>query len=83
MNIQPYIILNNIDSRTISGLLISSLAPISKPLVRTQVETVDGRSGDIVTPLGFSAYDKVIKISDPLRDKVTSPVAVIVIIGLE
>ena len=62
MNIQPYIILNNIDSRTISGLLISSLAPISKPLVRTQVDTVDGRDGDIVTPLGFSAYDKVIKI---------------------
>ena len=62
MNIQPYIILNNIDSRTISGLLISSLAPISKPQVRTQIETVDGRSGDIVTPLGFSAYDKVIKI---------------------
>ena len=62
MNIQPYIVLNNIDSRTISGLLISSLAPISKPLVRTQVETVDGRSGDIVTPLGYSAYDKVITI---------------------
>lgn len=62
MNIQPYIILNNIDSRTISGLLISSLAPISKPQVRTQVETIDGRSGDIVTPLGFSAYDKVISI---------------------
>ncbi len=62
MNIQPYIILNNKDSRTISGLLISSLAPISKPQVRTQVETVNGRSGDIVTPLGFSAYDKVIKI---------------------
>lgn len=62
MNIQPYIILNNVDSRTISGLLISSLAPISKPLVRTQVEEIDGRSGDIVTPLGYSAYDKVIKI---------------------
>ena len=62
MNIQPYIILNNIDSRTISGLLISSLAPISKPLVRTQVEEIDGRSGDIVTPLGYSAYDKVITI---------------------
>ena len=62
MNIQPYIILNNIDSRTITGLLISSLAPISKPLVRTRVETVDGRSGDIVTPLGYSAYDKVITI---------------------
>lgn len=62
MNIQPYIILNDIDSRSIRGLLISSLAPISKPQVRTQVETVDGRSGDIVTPLGFSAYDKVITI---------------------
>ena len=62
MNIQPYLILNGIDSRSITGLLISSLAPISKPLVRTQVETVDGRDGDIVTPLGYSAYDKVIKI---------------------
>lgn len=61
-NIQPYIILNDIDSRTISGLLISSLPPISKPQVRTQVETVDGRDGDLVTPLGFSAYDKVITI---------------------
>jgi phage-related protein len=62
VNIQPYIILNGIDSRTITGLLISSLAPISKPQVRTQVETIDGRSGDIVTPLGYSAYDKVITI---------------------
>ena len=62
MNIQPYIILNNKDSKTIRGLLISSLAPISKPQVRTQIETVDGRDGDIVTPLGFSAYDKVITI---------------------
>lgn len=62
MNIQPYIVLNNKDSRQIIGLLISSLAPISKPQVRTQVETVDGRDGDIVTPLGFAAYDKVITI---------------------
>jgi phage-related protein len=42
--------------------LISSLPPISKPQVRTQVEVIDGRSGDIVTPLGFSAYDKPVKI---------------------
>ena len=62
MNIQPYIVLNNKDSRQIKGLLVSALAPISKPQVRTQVETVDGRDGDIVTPLGFSAYDKVITI---------------------
>ena len=62
MNIRPYIIINNVSSQTIQGLLISELAAISKPRVRTQVETVDGRSGDIVTPLGFEAYDKVIKI---------------------
>ena len=62
MNIQPYIILNNKDSRSIKGLLILSLPPISKPRVRTQIEEIDGRSGDIVTPLGFSAYDKPVKI---------------------
>ena len=62
MNIRPHIIINNVSSQTIQGLLISELAAISKPRVRTQVETVDGRSGDIVTPLGFEAYDKVIKI---------------------
>ena len=62
MNIRPYIILNGVSSQSIQGLLISELAPISKPQVRTQVETVDGRDGDLVTPLGFSAYDKVITI---------------------
>lgn len=62
MNIRPYIIINNVSSQSVKGLLISELAPISKPQIRTQVETVDGRDGDIVTPLGFSAYDKVIKI---------------------
>lgn len=62
MNIRPYIIINDINSQSINGLLISELAPISKPQVRTQVETVDGRDGDIVTPLGFAAYDKPIKI---------------------
>lgn len=61
-NIQPYIILNGTDSRTITGLLISALPPISKPLQRTLVDVVDGRDGDINTPLGFSAYDKVITI---------------------
>lgn len=62
MNIQPYIILNNKDSRSIKGLLISSLPPISKPPIRTRIETVDGRDGDIVTTLGYEAYDKPIKI---------------------
>lgn len=57
-----YIILNNKNSNTISGLIIQELAPISKPLQRTQVETIDGRDGDIVTPLGYAAYNKKIKI---------------------
>lgn len=62
MNIRPFIVINDINSQSIQGLLISELAPITKPQVRTRIETVDGRDGDIVTPLGFEAYDKVVKI---------------------
>lgn len=57
-----YIILNGKDSRYIDGLLIQELPPISKPKIRTEVEEIDGRDGDIVTPLGYSAYDKELKI---------------------
>lgn len=57
-----YIILNNKSSNDINGLIIQELAPISKPQQRTQVETIDGRDGDIVTPLGYAAYNKKIKI---------------------
>lgn len=59
---RPYIVINGISSKTISGLLIQSLPPISKPKVRTSVEEIDGRDGDIVTVLGYSAYDKEIQI---------------------
>lgn len=57
-----YVILNGVNSNTITGLIISSLPPITKPLMRTNIETIDGRDGDIVTKLGYSAYDKTIKI---------------------
>lgn len=57
-----YIILNGKKSTLVKGLLISSLPPITKPMIRTQIETVDGRDGDIVTKLGYSAYDKKMKI---------------------
>lgn len=57
-----YIILNGTSSNSITGLLIQALAPISKPLIRTEIEEIDGRDGDIVTPLGYSAYDKEITI---------------------
>ena len=46
----------------IKGLLISELPPISKPLQRTSIEEIDGRDGDIVTKLGYAAYDKKVKI---------------------
>lgn len=56
------IILNGKSSDTITGLLIQELPPISKPLMRSQVEEIDGRDGDIITKLGFSAYDKEISV---------------------
>ncbi len=57
-----YLVLNGKSSRYIQGLLISELPPISKPQMRTQVDTIDGRDGDIVTDLGFQAYDRPVKI---------------------
>lgn len=58
----PFLIINDISSKTVNGLLIQSLPPISKPKIRTSNEEIDGRDGDIVTPLGFSAYDKTVSI---------------------
>ena len=57
-----YLILNGNISTNIQGLLIQSLPPISKPKIRTQIEEIDGRDGDIITTLGYSAYDKEISI---------------------
>ena len=62
INISPYLIINGKSSREINGLLIQSLAPITKAPVKTKIETIDGRDGDIVTELGFNAYDKYITI---------------------
>lgn len=58
-----YIILNGVKSTTVNGLLIQSLPPIVKPPVRTQVEEIAGRDGDIVTVLGYGAYDKQVSIA--------------------
>lgn len=57
-----YIVINGKSSETIKGLLIQSLPPITKPKMRTDSIEIDGRDGDIVTELGYSAYDKTIKI---------------------
>lgn len=59
---RPYIVLNGTSSEAIDGLLISSLPPIRKPAMRYSEEEVDGRDGDIVTTLGYKAYDKSVGI---------------------
>ena len=56
------VILNGVSSNTINGLLIQELPPVSKPLIRATVEEIDGRDGDIITKLGYSAYDKAMLI---------------------
>ena len=61
-NTQPFIVINGVSSRTIKGLLIQKLPPITKPAIRTKAETVDGRDGDIVTTLGYAAYNKTLEI---------------------
>ena len=57
-----YIILNGQNSNEITGLLIQTLPPISQPKIRTNIEEIDGRDGDIITKLGYSAYNKEISI---------------------
>ena len=59
---RDYIILNRTSSQTIAGLLIQNLPPISKPKQRVEIEEIDGRDGDIITYLGYGAYDKEFEI---------------------
>lgn len=57
-----YIELNGEKSTNVRGLLIQSLPPITKPKMRTSIEDIDGRDGDVVTRLGYAAYDKEVSI---------------------
>lgn len=59
---RDYVIINGVNSSTIQGLAISKLPSITKPLIRTQVEEIDGRDGDLITELGYSSYDKQLEI---------------------
>lgn len=58
----PYVIINGVSSRTINGLMIQSLAPITKPKMRTETDTIDGMDGEIITKLGYEAYTKSVLI---------------------
>lgn len=57
-----YIIWNGINSETIDGLLICELPPITKPKIRTEVTEIDGKDGDFIDKVGYSSYDKTIKV---------------------
>ena len=57
-----YVIINGVNSNTITGLAINELPPITKPPLRTLIEEIDGRDGDLITDLGYGAYDKVMTI---------------------
>lgn len=57
-----YIKLNNKLSTEIKGLIICKLPPVTKPAKKVLQEEIDGRDGDIITELGYKAYDKEIEI---------------------
>lgn len=59
---RDYVIINGVNSNTITGLIITKLPPISKPQMRVLQEQIDGKDGDINTPLGYSATDKPLEI---------------------
>lgn len=50
------------DSRDLKGLVLCELPPISKPQIRIETTVIEGKNGDISESLGYSAYDKTLKI---------------------
>ena len=57
-----YIIWNGKNSADINGLLISELPVISRPKIKTSLIEIEGKDGDIVDNMGYSAYDKTVSI---------------------
>lgn len=59
---RPWVLVNDKPSYGVDGLIITSLPPITKPKMRFASEEIDGRDGDIITTLGYQAYDKTVSI---------------------
>lgn len=57
-----YIVWNGLHSRNFQGLLICELPPITKPKMRVEITEIDGKDGSISENLGYSSYDKTVKI---------------------
>lgn len=51
-----------ISSETIDGLIICELPTISKPPMRVQQTSIDGRHGTIFEELGYNSYNKTVQI---------------------
>ena len=58
-----YFIFKGINSKEFSGLVVNTLPPITKAPKRVGTQEIDGVDGEIVTELGYSAYDKDITIT--------------------
>lgn len=69
------ITLNGTTNTAIEGLIIQSLPSITKPLIRTSVEEIDGRDGDIVTRLGYAAYDRELKVGLKAKHDIDAVIA--------
>lgn len=59
---RPWVLINDKPSYGVTGLIVTSLPPITKPKMRYSSEEIDGRDGDIITTLGYQAYDKTLSI---------------------
>ena len=59
---RPWVLINDKPSYGVDGLIVTSLPPITKPAMRYNSEEIDGRDGDIITTLGYEAYDKTLSI---------------------
>lgn len=59
---RPWVLINDKPSYGVDGLIVTSLPPITKPKMRYSSEEIDGRDGDIITTLGYQAYDKTLRI---------------------
>lgn len=70
-----YIELNGVRSDTVDGLIIQELPPVTKPLMRTEIEEIDGRDGDLITELGYAAYDRTAKIGLHGRYRIDDAIA--------
>ena len=57
-----YFIFKNTNSSSKTGLIVTSLPPVTKPPKRTETIDIEGRDGDIVIEHGYEAYDKKIEI---------------------